>query len=180
MATHLPFHLEVLAGGREVLSGHLARANPQAVELSAGREVLAVFQGEHGYISPSWYATKVAVPTWSYQAVHAYGTPGLIEDPARAFESLDKLTRQYELPGSPYTVAGLPEEYRRRMQNGIVAFAIMVTRLEAASKLDQGRPVEDLAGSIRGLEAAGDDGSRRLARIMREVHPQAAGQVPAK
>jgi transcriptional regulator len=30
-----------------------------------------MFRGPHAYISPAWYATHPAVPTWNYIAVHA-------------------------------------------------------------------------------------------------------------
>lgn len=46
---------------------------------------LAIFQGETGYISPGWYATKAehgkVVPTWNYQAVHCHGQAQVITDP---------------------------------------------------------------------------------------------------
>jgi transcriptional regulator len=39
------------------LVGHVARANPLWQE-AAGSEVLVVFQGPQGYVSPGWYASK--------------------------------------------------------------------------------------------------------------------------
>jgi transcriptional regulator len=30
-----------------------------------------MFRGPQAYISPAWYATHPAVPTWNYIAVHA-------------------------------------------------------------------------------------------------------------
>ncbi|MBY0232275.1 MAG: FMN-binding negative transcriptional regulator [Gemmataceae bacterium] len=68
--THLPF---VRDG--DALVGHLARANPQAMGLD-GAEALAVFSGPHAYVSPAWYGDGPAVPTWNYEAVHAYGAAG--------------------------------------------------------------------------------------------------------
>ncbi|MGH6617911.1 MAG: FMN-binding negative transcriptional regulator, partial [Alphaproteobacteria bacterium] len=64
-ATHLPFLLE---GDR--LVAHMARANPQWRGFERGGEVLCVFQGPHGYVSPRWYAGTRLVPTWNYVAVH--------------------------------------------------------------------------------------------------------------
>ena len=51
VANHLPFEL---VGG--LLHGHVARGNELA-QLD-GAEVLLVFQGPDGYISPNWYPTK--------------------------------------------------------------------------------------------------------------------------
>jgi transcriptional regulator len=65
-------------GERLVLTSHLARANPHWRALVSGAPSLALFQGPHAYVSPSWYASKAehgkVVPTWNYIAVHAHGT----------------------------------------------------------------------------------------------------------
>src|SRR5690349_13866261 len=66
-ASHLPFLLAETAGANGALRSHMARANAQWRDFAAS-EVLVIFQGEHGYISPTWYATQPAVPTWNYQA----------------------------------------------------------------------------------------------------------------
>src|SRR5437868_5099235 len=57
-ATHLPF---ILDRERGVLLGHVARANPQRHALDGPAEALAIFQGPHGYVSPSWYRAAPAV-----------------------------------------------------------------------------------------------------------------------
>ena len=78
-ATHLPFLIE-----GDVLVAHMARANPQWRSFAADREVLCVFQGPHAYISPRWRQSTDTVPTWNYVAVHVYGVPEIIDDPATA------------------------------------------------------------------------------------------------
>ncbi len=77
-ATHLPLHFEPAHGPQGRLIGHLARANPQARVLD-GSNVMAVFSGPHGYVSPRWYDDAPAVPTWNYVAVHFYGTARTID-----------------------------------------------------------------------------------------------------
>ena len=54
-ATHLPLLLN-----RETLTlhGHFARPNEQWRDIR-NQQVLAIFQGPHSYISPSWYETKM-------------------------------------------------------------------------------------------------------------------------
>ncbi|ELB7342903.1 TPA: FMN-binding negative transcriptional regulator [Klebsiella michiganensis] len=44
----------------------------------AGKRVLAIFQGPHSYVSPTWYQTAPAVPTWNYTSVHCYGNVSLL------------------------------------------------------------------------------------------------------
>ena len=56
-ATHLPFLLDSKTSAQGALLGHMARANPQWRTFEGGQEVLAIFQGPHSYISPSWYET---------------------------------------------------------------------------------------------------------------------------
>lgn len=69
-ATHLPLLLDRERG---LLLGHVARANAQWENIE-GAESLAIFSGPHAHISPTWYLTQPAVPTWNYTAVHAYGS----------------------------------------------------------------------------------------------------------
>ncbi len=66
-ATHLPFLPLRNESQNGILRGHIAMANPQVTDLEAKGEVLAIFSGPHGYISPGWYAAPRArsVPTWN-------------------------------------------------------------------------------------------------------------------
>ncbi len=64
-------------------------------------EVLAIFQGPHSYISPSWYETNNAVPTWNYVAVHVYGELEIVEDEQELIDSLQELVHKYEDPRAP-------------------------------------------------------------------------------
>ena len=73
IASQVPFLVE-RRDGSVYLQGHLARGNPQCLDIYAGGEALAIFSGPHAYISPSWYAAGPAVPTWNYASVHAYGS----------------------------------------------------------------------------------------------------------
>src|SRR6059058_4569294 len=66
-ASHLPMLLDRTLGAHGALIGHLARSNPQWRQFAGnGAEVTAIFAGPHAYISPQWYQTRVAVPTWNY------------------------------------------------------------------------------------------------------------------
>lgn len=166
-ATHLPLLLEVDGQGMRLL-GHMARANPQWTHFATGGEALAVFQGPHAYVSPTWYAGRAgAVPTWNYAAVHAYGRPSVIEEAERVDALLDALSATYEA-GRPdgWSLAELDPKARAAMRRGIVAFELPVIRLEGKWKLSQNRSAADRAGVIAGLEAAGDPDSLATARLM--------------
>src|SRR5215510_1783168 len=79
VASHLPFLIDRTRGPNGTLVCHMARANPQWHSLGTA-PCLAIFLGPHGYVSPTWYATKPAVPTWNYAAVHAYGPARIVQD----------------------------------------------------------------------------------------------------
>ena len=62
-ASHLPFIVDTSGDGLPTLYAHLARANPQWQTFDGVREALVIFQGPHGYVSPSLYEVHPAVPT---------------------------------------------------------------------------------------------------------------------
>ncbi|HLE43465.1 MAG TPA: FMN-binding negative transcriptional regulator [Methylomirabilota bacterium] len=166
-ATHLPFLVDESRGPLGTLLGHVARANPHWRYFKPGAPVLAVFAGPHAYVSPSWYEVHPAVPTWNYVAVHAYGVPALVEEPARARALLARLVRAHEdgRP-DPWAFASLPEDYLAAMLKGIVAFEIPIDRLEGKAKLSQNRTTADRARVRAALEAAGDPLSAAVAAFM--------------
>ena len=89
-ATWIPFLIEGTPQ-RPVIFGHMARANDQWRSWSARTPLLALFQGPHHYISPSWYEPAPHVPTWNYLAVQVRGRPRLLEDGAEVEAMLDRL-----------------------------------------------------------------------------------------
>jgi transcriptional regulator len=154
VATHVPVMLDRARGPHGTLVAHLARANSHWRALD-GAEVLAMFLGPHGYISPSWYGQHPSVPTWNYAAVHAYGRARLIEDPARLDEIVQQLVRQYESGrDKPWTTDGLPADYMTGMLRGIVGVEIEITRLEGKLKLSQNRNAADRRAVIAALAEA--------------------------
>ncbi len=184
IASQIPFLVE-RRGGLLYLQGHLARANPQGADLDGpgdspvddpgdgDREALAIFEGPHAYISPSWYEAGPAVPTWNYAAVHAYGIARTIADPDWLRGLLRRLTERHEArePAPPWRMEDLPEPYLRSMLNGIIGVEIRVTRLDGKFKLSQNRPAADRPRIIAALERRDDADSRAVARLMGEREP---------
>lgn len=154
IGTHLPLDLDRARGPHGTLVGHLARANDHWRTL-AGATVLSVFSGPHAYVSPRWYATAPAVPTWNYVAIHVYGRATVIEDPTRLAAILAALTRRYEGEG-PWRLAELPEPFTAGMLRGIVGLEIEITRIETKLKLSQNRSAEDRRRVVAALREAGD------------------------
>jgi transcriptional regulator len=167
--THLPLLAAESADGSAVIRGHVARANPVWRSFTGVGEALAVFRGPHAYISPEWYETRPAVPTWNYAVVHAYGSPRVVEDPAAVMAMLSDLVDRHESRGDAGARAARPTEFWERLAAGIVAFEMPVSRLEGKFKMSQNRPAADRAGVIAGLERSGDHTDRAVAAMMREL-----------
>jgi len=165
MATHLPFVVED-DGGRITLLAHMARANPQWREFSAGSDALVIFMQPHAYVSPRLYDSRQNVPTWNYVAVHAYGQAVLIEERAAKIELLQKLIGQHDAAYLAQ-MAELPESYLDARLAAIVSFSLVVTRIEARYKLSQDKNAAERARIARELEAGGDGVARDIARLLR-------------
>ena len=164
-ATHLPFLLDAGVGETGILRAHMARANPQWQHFQAGREALVVFQGPHAYISPSWYEAQPAVPTWNYAAVHAYGTPSLLD--ASGLKSLLYATvALYEGVGAESWQFEMGPEYVEQMMRGIVGFEIPITRLEGKLKMSQNRSETDRRQVREALHASGRASDAEVAARM--------------
>ena len=56
VATHVPILVKRVGTG-VVLQGHVARANGHWRDFDGRTQALAIFQGPHGYVSPTWYTT---------------------------------------------------------------------------------------------------------------------------
>ena len=170
MATHLPFELSHDAEGRRRLGGHVSRANPQWRQLEEGGEALLVVLGPHTYISPTWY-DHPNVPTWNYQAVHAYGKIRTIHTPEDLTPDLRALAVHYEPPSQPeprFDLDRMPPDLRAAEMKGIVGFELLVSRVDAAFKLSQNRHARDKAEIVARLRERGDDASGAIADAMEQ------------
>ena len=152
VATHLPLMVE-----SDCIVGHLARANKQWKLLDTTTEALAIFSGVDGYVSPSHYATKresgKVVPTWNYEAVHAYGRLEVIEDADRIMAIVSKLTDRQEAPRDmPWKVSDAPSDYIAAQLKSIVGVVLHVTKLVGVRKLSQNKTAADRAGVIAGQQ----------------------------
>ena len=165
-ASHLPMLYRPDRGSHGTLVSHMARANPQWQHFAPGREALVVFHGPHSYISPSWYKTAPAVPTWNYATVHAYGVPAVFTEHQEVVALLRETISNYEASFEKPWPGDLPEEYRDKMIQAIVAFEIPVARLEGKFKLSQNRPSHDVQGVIEALSHSEDADSRAIAQLM--------------
>jgi transcriptional regulator len=165
--SHLPFIFDHAAGSKGKLLCHMARANPQWQHFSSCGEILAVFQGPHAYVSPSWYSSP-GVPTWNYAVVHLRGKPRLIESESELEALIERLTHIYESHTPNPWKPNLSGERRTKLLNMIVGFEIEITEIQAKFKLSQNRPPEDRENVMDQLSLSDSQTGVAIATLMSE------------
>jgi transcriptional regulator len=164
-ATHIPLELEVNENGKDVLVGHIAKANPQWKAFSENEEVLCIFNGPHAYVSSSWYKEE-EVPTWNYIAVHVYGKPKILDE-ALVMASLHRLVDKYERASkNPISLQNMSPKTLRQVK-GVVGFQIEITDIQAKYKLSQNRE-NDHERIIEELGERQDAGSKAVSEHMKK------------
>lgn len=159
-ANHLPLISRLSPEGTGVLRGHIARANSLWRELENGAPVLAIFDGAHSYVSPSWYPSKrehgKVVPTWNYATVHVNGTIRFTQDANWLRHLVTSLTDIHEVDRAErWHVSDAPSDYIEGMLQAIVGLEIDVTHVVGKFKGSQNRSLADRAAVAAALRAEG-------------------------
>ena len=173
LATMLPLIYEPSIGEHGALHGHLARNNPQWSEPALG-ESLVILQGADAYVSPSWYASKAehgrVVPTWNYSTAHVYGELVVHEDAAWLGDHVRRLTDVHEAGSDrPWSVDDAPERFISGQLRAIVGVELIISRIEAKTKLSQNRTDADISGVVAGLQTVGQ---RQVAGEVERARPK--------
>lgn len=171
-ATHIPLYLVEMPEGKQVLKGHIARANTLWEIVEKQSSVLVIFQGPQSYVSPNFYPTKKehgkAVPTWNYVSVHIKGEISFINDAEWKLDMLARLTDKLEAEeASPWKVSDAPKDYIEKQLGGIVGIEIMVNSIEGQWKLSQNQPAQNQAGVIEGLAESLRYGAGTMSDLMK-------------
>ncbi len=149
-ANHIPFVVDAAPEPWGTLRCHVARANPIWASLEQNPDVLVIFQGPDGYVSPSVYEAKQqdgrVVPTWNYVAVHAYGAARVVHERTWLLDLLNALTSAHEADRpEPWQVADAPADYTDKLLRAIVGIEIKIDKLIGKWKLSQNRSETDRA-----------------------------------
>ena len=163
VATHLPFLVDE-RDEQVIISSHFAKANPQALDVAENSN-LVIFTEPHAYISPKNYPKQEEVPTWNYIAVHAYGKAHMLETEDENLDLLKRTINNYE-PEYYQQWEKLPQQFKSKMIKGIVGFEIIVTDLQAKSKLSQNRSEIEKESIINSLNKSPFDSEREIAQYM--------------
>lgn len=161
-ADHVPFELDPQAGPQGTLRAHVARANPLWHEARDGDEVLVIFRGPQGYVSPNWYPSKHEqhrqVPTWNYQVVHVHGRIAIRDDEKFVRGLVARLTRTHEAGTGdprPWKMGDSAPEYIDGMLAAIVGIEVAIERIVGKSKLGQNKEPRDRLNAAEELRKRG-------------------------
>jgi len=151
--------------------GHVGRPD-DLIHGLGDRELLVVFQGPHGYISPGWYGEGTQVPTWNFVSAHLTGIPEILSTEEN-LRVLDRLVSHFEerLP-QPRMMWAPPNDpaYIERLERGTVGFRLTPTKVVSKRKLSQNKTPEVVETIIAELSGAGPYAQPELAAEMRRAH----------
>ncbi|WP_347754177.1 FMN-binding negative transcriptional regulator [Agrococcus sp. ProA11] len=155
-------------GDTIVLETHLGRADARLHGLlePGPHTMLAIAQGEHGYVSPSWYLGDDAgqIPTWNFEQATLTCDVAVLDAEAN-LETLRRLVAHFERQYAPEhgVRLDLDDEGNRGMAMGTVGLRLTVRSFDAKAKMSQNKSEETRASVLAHLDAA----NPRLAARMR-------------
>ena len=151
VASHYPVLVDSEAEGLTILT-HLGRPDDELHGIGEG-ELLVIVQGEHGYVSPSWYAPGATrAPTWNFSVAHLYGTPEVLSEE----ENLQTLTRLVErFEREVEEPMFLEREWATPFARGTVGIRLRVDRFTCKRKLSQDKDPVSRRNVIERLRAPG-------------------------
>ncbi|MDQ8046156.1 MAG: FMN-binding negative transcriptional regulator [Solirubrobacteraceae bacterium] len=152
VASHYPVLLDDTAEALTVVT-HVGRPDDR-IHGFGSSEILMIFAGPHGYISPSWYApADEAIPTWNFSTAHCYGVPEVLGDDENV-AVLSRLTDHFEdrMPDR----RELSPEVARQVARGTVGIRVPITRFVCKVKMSQNKDPETRRRVIDALEREGE------------------------
>lgn len=163
-ATHLPFVVSE-SEDKIILTSHFAKANTQWKEITENN-VLVIFSEPNAYISPKHYDSEINVPTWNYIAVHVYGKGEIISEQNQSISVLESMITNFDLAYKSQWDK-LPFDYKINMIDGIVAFQIIITDIQAKKKLSQNKKETERLKIISSFEKSDQNNEKTIAKFMK-------------
>ncbi|MBC7650935.1 MAG: FMN-binding negative transcriptional regulator [Deinococcales bacterium] len=150
VATHIPVLFDE-RDGKIYLLAHTMRKQDHTIAFAQNPNVLAIFNGNHSYISASWYEKKNVASTWNYKSVHAKGIVRFLDEKA-LYNLLVTLTNHFEgTTESPAAIQHMDEKYIADNIKAIVAFEIELIDIQHVFKLSQNRNEADKQRIVEAL-----------------------------
>jgi transcriptional regulator len=151
VASHYPVLLDPEAEELTIVT-HLGKPDDELHAIGEG-EMLAIVQGNHGYVSPSWYAPGATrAPTWNFSVAHLYGTPEVLSEEEN-LETLTRLVERFEREVEEPML--LEREWATPFARGTVGIRLRVERFVCKRKLSQDKDPVSRRNVIERLREAG-------------------------
>lgn len=163
-------HVPILVRGNSVknliIEGHFAKENPHCKHCEQINLSVAIFLGPDSYISPTWYTSDIAVPTWNYVTIHAKGSIELIDNENVIKLHFINMVREFEK--NEWSLEKLSNNIYNKLVSSICVFQLKVNKLNEKIKLGQNRSKEDIYGIINGLRETNSSKSIALSEITKK------------
>src|SRR6478609_2140814 len=173
VASHYPILLD--SSDDLAVVTHVGRPDEQIHGFGAGREILLIIAGPHGYVSPSWYAPGATrAPTWNFSVAHCYGVPEVLElesNKATLTRLVAHFERHVEEP------AYLERDVADRLAPGTVGLRIPITRFVCKIKMSQDKSVESQQRVLEELRGDGPYANGAVADDMQRALDQPPGNA---
>ena len=166
-ASLLPIRPQFSADGEvSELVGHFGRGNPQIDVVERNPQVMILFLGVNGYVSPSLGRDPTRGPTWNYASAQFHAEMKLTRAPDEIDALLRDLVEAMESRRPrPCSVDSMGPRYRS-LSAGVVGFRARVLERRPRFKLGQDEP-EPIYRSI--LESLDEEDRGDLATWMRRL-----------
>ena len=158
IATQVPVFIEEI-DGKKILRGHMMKNTDHHKAFLKNDNVLVVFSGKSTYVSGTWYSNPYIASTWNYMSVHIKGLIRFLGD-SELEEVLRLTSLHFENNDKSSTTIydNLPDAFKQRVMNAIVAFEIEVVAIDTVFKLSQDRDAESYQNIIEHLKQGSHDG----------------------
>jgi transcriptional regulator len=165
VASHYPLMLDEHSEELAVFT-HVGRPDEQ-IHGFGEREMMLIVQGNHGYISPSWYAPGATrAPTWNFTVAHCYGVPQILDEPTN-LQTLARLVEQFERHVENPMLLDL--EWGAPVAKGTVGIRLPITRFICKVKLSQDKDPDTQQRVLEALRAPGPYHHQELADDMQRA-----------
>lgn len=162
VASHYPILLDEEADGLAVLT-HVGRPDERIHGFGA-REIMLIVQGNHGYISPSWYAPgAIRAPTWNFSVAHCYGVPEMLNEEVN-LRTLALLVEYFERHVAEPIV--FDREWGAQLAKGTLGIRLPIARFQCKVKMSQDKDPVSQRQVIAALREPGPYRHSRLADEM--------------
>ncbi len=171
VASHYPFLLDDTSDELAVVT-HVGRPDERVHDFG-NREVLLVFQGQHGYVSPSWYVPGSSqAPTWNFTAAHCHGTPQVL-DAKTNLAVLTRLVAHFEKHVAE--PMWLDQQWAPPVARGTVGLRIPIDRFTCKVKMSQDKDPISVQNVIDRLREPGPYHQPHLADDMERAREKGIG-----